>query len=110
MNQFKFQIILNIFCLLGHQLQVFNSQAQIQVGGKWNKNKSKIERPFMGIIAGVVVNSLRILDLAAEKDIHTSIRGDVQLMTGILDRHDQIQKMQQVSTTTTPKMCFDSYF
>lgn len=56
----------------------------------------------MGIIAGVVVNSLRILDLAAEKDIHTSIRGDVQLMTGILDRHDQIQKMQQVS----PTFCF----
>lgn len=54
----------------------------------------------MGIIAGVVVNSLRILDLAAEKDIHTSIRGDVQLMTGILDRHDQIQKMQQVSIET----------
>lgn len=37
---------------------------------------------------------MRILDLAAEKDPHTSIRGDVQLMTGILDRHDQ--RMQQV--------------
>lgn len=80
----------------GHQLQIFNSQSQIQIGGKWSKNKARIERPFAGIIAGVVVNSLRILDLAAEKDIHTSIRGDVQLMTGILDRHDQLQKMQQV--------------
>lgn len=56
----------------------------------------RIERPFTGIISGVVVNSLRILDLVAEKDIHTSIRGDVQVTTGILDRQDQIQKMQQV--------------
>lgn len=80
----------------GDQLQVFNSQSQIQIGGKWSKGKSRIERPFAGIIAGVVVNGMRILDLAAEKDIHTLIRGDVQLMTGILDRHDQLQKMQQV--------------
>ncbi|KAB0804576.1 hypothetical protein PPYR_01546 [Photinus pyralis] len=84
----------------GHQLQVFNSQSQIQIGGKWSKGKSRIERPFSGIVAGVVVNGMRILDLAAEKDIHTSIRGDVQLMTGILDRQDiennDLQKMQQV--------------
>lgn len=80
----------------GNQLQIFNSQSQIQIGGKWNKNRSRIERPFTGIIAGVVVNGLRILDLAAEKDLHTSIRGDVQITTGILDRHDNIQKMQQV--------------
>lgn len=80
--------------LAGHQLQVFNSQSQIQVGGKWNRGKSRVERPFTGILAGVVVNGMRVLDLAAEKDSHTSIRGDVQLMTGILERHDQ--RMQQV--------------
>lgn len=82
--------------LAGHQLQVFNSQSQIQVGGKWGRGKSRIERPFTGIISGVVVNGLRVLDLAAEKDIHASIRGDVQLISGILDRHDHLQKMQQV--------------
>ena len=82
--------------LVGHQLQVFNSQSQIQIGGKWSKGKSRIERPFIGSVAGVVVNGMRILDLAAEKDIHTSIRGDVQLIAGILDRQDQLQKMQQV--------------
>lgn len=80
----------------GPQLQVFNSQSQIQIGGKWSKGKSRIERPFSGIMSGVVVNGLRILDLAAEKDIHASIRGDVQLISGILDRHDPMQKMQQV--------------
>lgn len=88
----------HIKIISGNQLQIFNSQSQIQIGGKWNKNRSRIERPFSGIVAGVVVNGLRILDLAAEKDIHTSIRGDVQLTTGILDRHDNIQKMQQVLT------------
>lgn len=87
--------------VVGHQLQVFNSQSQIQIGGKWSKGKSRIERPFSGTVAGIVVNGMRILDLAAEKDIHTSIRGDVQLVTGILDRHDHdsndLQKMQQVN-------------
>ncbi|KAG5861820.1 hypothetical protein JTB14_007754 [Gonioctena quinquepunctata] len=78
----------------GHQLQVFNSQSQIQIGGKWNK-KGRIERPFSGVISGVVVNGLRILDLAAEKDVHASIRGDVSLISGILDRQDHLQKMQQ---------------
>lgn len=84
---------------LGHQLQVFNSQSQIQIGGKWTK-KNRIERPFSGIISGVVVNGLRVLDLAAEKDVHASIRGDVQLISGILDRHEHLQKMQQVCKIT----------
>ncbi|GJQ66007.1 putative laminin G [Trypoxylus dichotomus] len=94
----------------GHQLQVFNSQSQIQIGGKWSKGKSRIERPFAGIIAGVVVNGMRILDLAAEKDIHTLIRGDVQLMTGILDRHEQLQKMQQTPPSGFPGVMDDLVF
>lgn len=84
---------------------MFNSQAQVQIGGKWSKGKSRIERPFIGVLAGIFVNGLRILDLAAEKDIHTSIRGDVQLMTAIPDRneieHNDLQKMQQVSECLT---------
>lgn len=88
------------YSCIGEQLQVFNSQAQIQIGGKWSKGKSRIERPFTGVLAGIFANGLRILDLAAEKDIHTSIRGDVQLMTAIPDKneieHNDLQKMQQV--------------
>lgn len=53
----------------GHQLSVFNSQAQIQVGGKWNRAKQKVERPFVGVMAGLVLNGLRLLDLAAEQVI-----------------------------------------
>nr|XP_022912901.1 neurexin-1-like isoform X2 [Onthophagus taurus] len=96
----------------GHQLQVFNSQSQIQIGGKWSKGKSRIERPFSGIIAGVVVNGMRILDLAAEKDIHTSIRGDVQLMTGIgiMEVQEPFQKMQQTPASGFPGVMDDLVF
>uniref|UniRef100_A0AAR5PA03 Laminin G domain-containing protein n=1 Tax=Dendroctonus ponderosae TaxID=77166 RepID=A0AAR5PA03_DENPD len=79
----------------GNQLQVFNTQSQIQIGGKWSRGKKRIDRPFSGIISGVVVNTLHVLDLAAEKDVHASIRGDVALIQGILERHDHLQKMQQ---------------
>ncbi|XP_045465239.1 neurexin-1 isoform X1 [Harmonia axyridis] len=95
---------------LGHQLQVFNSQSQIQIGGKWSKGKSRIERPFNGIVSGVVVNGLRVLDLAAEKDGHVSIRGDVQLITGIHDRQDHLQKMQQTPASDFPGLEDDLVF
>lgn len=85
-----------LYHILGHQLQVFNKQSQIQIGGKWSRGKKRIERPFSGVISGVAVNSLRVLDLAAEKDVHASIRGDVSLVQGILERNDHLQKMQQV--------------
>ncbi|KAJ8963150.1 hypothetical protein NQ318_018615 [Aromia moschata] len=93
----------------GHQLQVFNSQSQIQIGGKWTR-KGRIERAFTGVISGVVVNGLRILDLAAEKDIHASIRGDVQLISGIFDRHDHLQKMQQTTASEFPGVQDDLVF
>lgn len=70
--------------------------ANIQVGGKNGRNgRLRVERPFVGVIAGLSVNRLRVLDLAAERDPHMTIRGDVQLVTGVLDRND-LQRMQQV--------------
>ncbi|KAF7284423.1 hypothetical protein GWI33_022206 [Rhynchophorus ferrugineus] len=86
----------------GNQLQVFNTQSQIQIGGKWSRGKKRIDRPFSGTISGVVVNGLRVLDLAAEKDIHASIRGDVALIQGVLERHDHLQKMQQTPASGFP--------
>lgn len=78
-------------------MSVFNSQAQIQVGGKWNRAKQKVERAFTGVLAGLVFNGLRLLDLAAESDPRTDTRGDVTLLTGIRDRlHEPLQRMQQV--------------
>jgi leucine-rich repeat transmembrane neuronal protein 1/2 len=88
----------------GHQLSVFNSEAQVQIGGKWNHAKQRVERPFSGVMAGLVFNGLRLLDLASEKDGRTSVRGDVQLMTGIRDRqHEPLQRMQQVGFNVCDK-------
>lgn len=82
--------------LLGHQSTMFNTMANIQVGGKFSRTgRTRIERPFAGIITGLSVNKLRVLDLAVERDPHITIRGDVQLVTGVLDRND-LQRMQQV--------------
>lgn len=70
--------------------------ANIQVGGKIARNgRFRIERPFVGVVSGLSVNRLRVLDLAAERDPHVTVRGDVQLVTGVLDRTD-LSRMQQV--------------
>jgi neurexin len=83
---------------LGHTSTVFNSMATIQVGGKVPKTggRVRIERPFAGVIAGLSVNRVRVLDLASERDPQITIRGDVQLVTGVLDRNDLQSRMQQV--------------
>ena len=52
---------------------MFNHQSQIQLGGKWNPVKSRVERPFKGVMSGVVFNGLRPLDLAAEKAERTKV-------------------------------------
>ncbi|KAJ8924521.1 hypothetical protein NQ315_007319 [Exocentrus adspersus] len=107
---YHYHLLFRLWSLAGHhQLQVFNSQSQIQIGGKWSK-KGRIERPFSGIISGVVVNGLRILDLVAEKDVHASIRGDVQLISGIHDRQDHLQKMQQTPASGFPGVEDDLVF
>ncbi|KAG8236177.1 hypothetical protein J437_LFUL013443 [Ladona fulva] len=62
----------------GHQLTTFNGQASIQIGGRWSRTKRGIERPFMGIIAGLSFNGRHILDLAADLDPHISLKGDVR--------------------------------
>lgn len=88
-----------LYLSTGHQLTVFNSQSTIQVGGRWNRSRNKVERPFLGVIAGLVVNGARILELAAGKDARVTTRGDVQLLPAgsLLDRAAPLQRMQQVS-------------
>lgn len=79
---------------------MFNSQSTIQVGGRWNNSKGRLERPFLGVIAGLVVNGARILELTAAKDGRVITRGDVQLMPAgnLVDRAAPLQRMQQAST------------
>lgn len=89
---------MSILCyrLIGHQLSVFNNQAAIQIGGKWNRVKQRIERPFGGIISGLVFNGLRILDLAYEKDRRTEIRGDVTRVNTVKNRLQEPMQYQQM--------------
>lgn len=92
-----------IYIVSGNQLTVFNSQSTIQVGGKWNRNKGRVERPYLGIISGLVANGARILELAAASQdrIVITIRGDVQALPpgSLLDRTAPLQRMQQVKWT-----------
>ena len=71
------------FCPSDQQLTVFNSQSQIQIGGKWNPTLRRVERPFRGVIAGFVYNGLRPLDLAADQDKRTKVQGDVRILESI---------------------------
>ena len=96
----------------GRQLTVFNYQSTIQVGGRWNRNKGRVERPFLGIIAGLVVNGARILELAAAKDGRITTRGDVQLLPvgSLLDRAAPLQRMQQTPASGFPGVMDDLIF
>ncbi|KAL1460776.1 hypothetical protein WDU94_012727 [Cyamophila willieti] len=96
----------------GNQLSVFNSVANIQVGGKWNRAKQRIERPFNGVLAGLVLNGQRVLDLAADKDPRTQIRGDVNLLKTLHDRIREpwLNKMQQTPPDHSPGVSDDLVF
>ncbi|XP_026670573.1 neurexin-1a-beta-like isoform X1 [Ceratina calcarata] len=91
---------------------VFNSQSTIQVGGRWNRNEGRVERPFLGIIAGLVVNGARILELAAAKDGRITSSGDVQLLPpgSLLDRAAPLQRMQQTPASGFPGLVDDLIF
>lgn len=67
----------------GKQLNIFNRHAAMQIGGHKNVLRGTIEKPFIGIIAGLVFNGHRLLDMAAEDDPRTKIEGDVELMISI---------------------------
>lgn len=111
MNRIK-RVVIILFTVqnIGSQSTVFDSMSNIQVGGKIARNgRFRIERPFVGVISGLSVNRLRVLDLAAERDPHVTVRGDVQLVTGVLDRND-LQRMQQVRRFSESSNSFKTYF
>lgn len=88
-----------IILFTGNQHIVFNSQSTIQIGGRLNRAKNKIDKPYAGIMSGLVVNGARIFELAAAKDNRVSIKGDVRVMElgSLADRVGPLQRMQQVS-------------
>nr|CAH0109280.1 unnamed protein product [Daphnia galeata] len=99
----------------GRQRVIFNSQSQIHVGGSWNEVKSKVDRPFVGIIAGLVFNGIRVLDLAAERDPKIQIRGEIELLTSIPADYrqrfkDNNQSMQRAPESAYPNVVDDLVF
>ncbi|KAL8601328.1 hypothetical protein ACOMHN_054622 [Nucella lapillus] len=85
----------------GQQAHTFNNQAYIHVGGRRGKDGA-IERPFQGTISGLVLNGVRILEVARRGDDRLHVVGNVTLLTP-LKREDDISGMQStmgVSTTT----------
>ena len=63
---------------------VFNDQSLIQIGGRSSSSRRsrsrRVDRPFRGVIAGVVYNGLRPLELAASNDPRTKVDSDVKLL------------------------------
>ncbi len=56
-----------MFALSGKShLTVFNDQAEIQVGGVYRPGTSSVLRPFIGVLAGVLYNGVRPLDIASK--------------------------------------------
>ncbi|XP_031785413.1 neurexin-1 isoform X3 [Nasonia vitripennis] len=96
----------------GNQHGVFNSQSSIQVGGRWNRGKSRVDKPFMGIMSGLVVNGVRIFELAASKDNRVTVKGDVHVMPigSLADRAAPLQRMQQTPASGSPGVADDLIF
>ena len=89
----------------GRQLKVFNNQSKVQIGGKKDNiyiDDASIDKPFNGIISGLVFNGLHLLDLAAEHDSRIDIEGDVEL---VLLMVKNVSKSLENENTT--KMNFD---
>lgn len=73
----------------GQQSTIFNSMLTVTVGGGVGGARS-----FSGVLAGLVVDGVRVLDLAAAGDPAVSVRGDARRAHTPLDR--DINRMQQV--------------
>lgn len=98
----------NVNCL-DQQVGVFDSLHKIQIGGKESKDRiGAIDRPFKGVMAGLVFNSVHIFDLANENDSRVVIIGDArQINSTDVSRKlnispDFLDSLKQQSTTTAP--------
>jgi len=67
----------------GRHLTVFNSQQQVQIGGKLHDSEKKIEQGFQGIIAGLIYNGLNFLESNFHKKTELKKRGSVKFLEKI---------------------------
>ena len=91
-------------------MTVFNDQAFIQIGGQWNENLRRVERPFRGILAGVTFNGLRPLDLAADSNSDGKIKlyGDARKLNNI--PFDYKERHPELFTKDAIKLMIDQIY
>jgi hypothetical protein len=65
---------------VGPQLDVFNGISTVEIGGKLNEKQQDIERAFIGVISGFVLNGIRILDLAVDSDSNIVVDGQPEIV------------------------------
>ncbi|OCT65113.1 hypothetical protein XELAEV_180413553mg, partial [Xenopus laevis] len=65
----------------GRPLTIFNTQAQIAIGGKDRG------RPFQGQLSGLYYNGLKVLSMATEPNPNINITGSVRLMGEVPSIH-----------------------
>nr|XP_027202560.1 neurexin-1-like isoform X1 [Dermatophagoides pteronyssinus] len=85
----------------GKQLNIFNRHAFIQIGGHKNILRNSIEKPFIGIIAGLVFNGHRLLDMAAEDDPRIKTEGDLELMISIGNQQTSMTSLAMTPPSTS---------
>ena len=89
-------------------MSVFNSQARIQIGGKWHQVMGRVERPYLGVLAGLVYNEVRVLDDVRDRRPGTEIMGHVNLLDSIPYNYRQLntgefdERMQNTETSNSP--------
>ena len=86
---------------------MFNSQARIQIGGKWHQVMGRVERPYLGVLAGIVYNKVRVLDDVKDRRPGTDIMGHVNLLDSIPYNYrqlnaDEFERMQRTETSNSP--------
>ncbi|XP_051476832.1 neurexin 3 isoform X7 [Apus apus] len=81
---------------IGRQLTIFNTQAQIAIGGK---DRGRL---FQGQLSGLYYNGLKVLNMAAENNPNIKINGSVRLVgevPSILGTTPTTSVPQEMSTT-----------
>ena len=97
----------NVVTPVGRQMSVFNSQSRIQLGGKWHQVVGRVEKPYLGVMAGLVYNKVRVLDQVKERKPGTDIMGHVNLLDTVPYNYrklnmDKFERMQRTETSNSP--------
>ena len=88
-------------------MNMFNSQSRIQIGGKWNQLLGRVEKPFLGVMAGISFNKVRPLDMVRDRAGDSEMMGHVKLLDVIPynyreDNLEMFERMQRTETSDTP--------